>query len=124
MCIITTTTFVACYYPDQPYCTIHKVINRDPHTVQVPRGAYCFRYFDEWSTVIDSVTLKSGKLNYSPVYFYGGRLLSLDDVIREMPQLTTLIRSMQVNGYERIIKCPDGTVHFWTDEMVLIEPKS
>ena len=47
--------------------------------------------------------LDSKVVDRSPTYFLGGRVLTVDDVKRELPGEEILISNMEVNGWESLI---------------------
>ena len=105
-----TTTYVEFFFPGVMFdeSSVKEVTNRDTKGVNVPNGAFGFRFFDVKTTEEDGVKMESDRLNESPMYYYGGRVMTLADVRREMPDSHTLISNMRGNGYKRVIRCRTG----------------
>jgi hypothetical protein len=105
-----TTTYVEFYYPGimVDEASVKVVNHRDSKKVNVPSGSFGFRFFDVKSTEEGDVKMESDRLNLSPMYYYGGRIMTLDDVRREMPNDRILISNMESNGWSRVIKCRTG----------------
>jgi hypothetical protein len=100
-------TFIEFFYPGVfvDETSVKEVSSRDIKGVNVPQGAFGFIFFDVMSTKKGGVKMKSKRLNISPMYFYGGRIMTLAEVRREMPSERILIDNMEGNGLVRVIRC-------------------
>lgn len=85
-----------------------EVETRDVESLQVPDGAFGFQFFDLLSTMVGNDELVSSRLNKSPMHYYGGRIMTIDEVRAEMPEEQILIFNMECNGYDRVIQCRYG----------------
>ena len=73
--------------------------------LQVPSKAFAFRYYYILETESPGgAALKSDRLGVSGRYYIGGRVMSLADVKREMPDERILIDNMEGNGWGYVIK--------------------
>ncbi len=84
-----------------------KVKSRDASKVKVPKEAYGFRFFDLEEIVKGNETLVGEPKNYSGI-FYFGKVMTLEDVEREMPKEDSLLWNMKNNGYKKVIKTRSG----------------
>lgn len=117
-----TRTYVEFFYPGAFFdeTSTREVQSRDSN-VSVPDGAFGFRFFDVMSTDEGGVKMVSDKLNLSPMHYYGGRIMTLDEVRHEMPDARILISNMEGNGYARVIRCRTGNFKPFEDGDIFIE---
>lgn len=118
-----TRTYVEFYYPGAFFdeTSTREVKTRDVKSVSVPDGAFGFRFFDVMSTEEGGVRMSSARLNVSPMYYYGGRIMTLDEVRQEMPEARILISNMEGNGYARVIKCGTSNFRPFKDDDIFIK---
>lgn len=90
--------------------TSSKVVDkRDAKKVQPPKGCYAFRFFDRTEAKTGDETLIGKNKNHSAWYYVqGSRVMTLDDVKREMPDQRILISNMENNGYKKVIRTIHG----------------
>lgn len=97
----------------------HEITERHGAT---PYGFY-FKTRGRNDNDLDSKTIKE-----SGMYFLGGRILTLADVKKEMPNERILISNMEGNGYKRVIINTNSwkSVHPFNDDDTLLDwkPKS
>lgn len=117
------TTYIEFYYRGAIFAetSVKEVASRDTKGVDVPEGSYGFRYFDMMSTEEGGVKMTSGRLNISPIHYYGGRIMTLDEVRREMSDAHILISNIENNGYTRVIRCRTGNFVPFEDGDIYIE---
>jgi len=103
-------TYVEFFYPGTFFdeSSVREVASRNVKKLSVPERAFAFQFFDVMSTEEGGIEMKSKRLNISPMYYYGGRVMTLDEVRQEMPKAETLISNMQINRFKRVIKCRTG----------------
>lgn len=116
-------TYVEFFYPGVMFdeTSLEEVTSRDVDRVKVPQGAFGFLFFDLMSTEEGGVKMESDRLNISPMYYYGGRIMTLDEVRREVPSAHTLIGNMEGNDYNRVIRCRTGNFKPFHDGDVYVE---
>lgn len=89
-----------------------EVKTRDVSKVEIPENAFGFKFFDILSVVVDAdgekVQLTSGRINVSPMHYYGGKLYTAAELKREFPNEHTLISSIEGNSYQKMIQCRLG----------------
>ena len=110
----TRKTFVEFYFPGLIFAnnSIREVKDRNIKNLKVPKNAFGFRFFDIFQTTVlldgKKHTLKSERLKISPMYYYGGRVMTLAEVKREMGNEKILIANMENNDIERVVKSNTG----------------
>lgn len=85
--------------------SIREVASRDVTQLDIPPNAYAFRFYDIVTAVVDGAELRSQPINLSPRYFYGGRVMTRDEVVRELPDKKILLDNMRSNDWDRVIFC-------------------
>lgn len=101
--------------------SVREVQSRDVEKLEVPKNAFGFQFFDVLTTTQEGVELTSDRLNESPMHYYGGRIMTLEEVRAEMPDATTLISNMEGNGYDRVIRCTQGNFKPFEDGDIYVE---
>lgn len=121
----TRKTYVEFLYQGifQSESSSQEVKNRDIKNLCAPGRAYAFKFYDILEIEEDDTLCKSGRLDVSPAYFLGGRILTLKDVRREMPTEKILISNMSGNGYARVVMSSRGTYPMSKGD-VLLERKN
>lgn len=117
----TTTTFVEYYMPDLLADDVQtkQVASRDLSQLDLPKGAYAFRFYDIVSDESQGTPLSSGRVNVSPMHYIGGRVLTLTDVQAEMPDAEWLINSIKGHGFrpafterpDHFVIMEEGAIH-------------
>lgn len=82
--------------------------SRDPHQVDVPEAAFGFRFFDRVEGEAEGVTVRSDALDLSPMYYVGARAYTLAEVRATVPDSRILVRNMEGNGWDRVIRTRAG----------------
>lgn len=102
-------TYVESLYPGA-FVSETKVIpvdSRDATKFQAPKGCFGFRFFDREEVVSGDEVLVGKPKNYSGIHYFG-RAMTLDDVKREVPNSDILVRNMQGNGWDLVVKTRCG----------------
>jgi len=91
--------------------SVKEVRKRDVSKIKVPKGVLFFRFFDILSAVVyandKKIRLRSGRTNVSPNYFYGGKIYTIQEIKRDFPKKTRLIREMR-DERKKAICCQTG----------------
>jgi len=103
-----------------------EVTERDPDKVEIPDGAFAFTFYDQLQGVVkdgdQEIPVSSGPVNRSKgVYYIGGQILTKDEVIAQVPDSDTLVRNMEGNDWDRVIKTPIGNFQPFEDGDILIK---
>jgi len=119
------TTYVEFFYPGLifPESSVRKVKNRDVKKLKIPTTAFGFHFFDIKSTIVRKTKMESKRLNASPFYYFGGRIMTLEEVCKELPEAKILINNMECNGWDRVIRCRTGNYQPFVKGYSFIEPK-
>lgn len=86
---------------------------RDPERVSLPKGAISFRFFDRIEGEIEMsgepITVRGRKRDESTIYYPGGRLVKLEEVIAEHGEDSILASNMKSNQWEQVVQTRRGT---------------
>lgn len=74
---------------------------------KVPKGSYGYRYFDQEEIKQGDEILTGKRKNYSGIHYFG-EVLSLKEVKEKFPHEKILIRNMEGNNWERVVKTNMG----------------
>lgn len=86
--------------------TIKEVDTRDVR-MDLPKGAFAYRFFSRQVAMIHDETLVGDKKDYSPMTYFGETFTV--DQIKEMPgDHSILIRNMEGNKWDRVVKTIRG----------------
>ena len=122
-------TYVEFVYPGiiVSETSVKEVESRDTSEVKVPDGAFGFRFFDVLIAKVEcdgkTVELRSDRLNQSPMHYYGGRILTREEVEREVPDNRILLDNMDGNGWNRVIKTRMGNFQPFEESDAFVEAK-
>ncbi|MCL4384523.1 hypothetical protein M1116_03645 [Patescibacteria group bacterium] len=121
----TTRSYVEFYYVGVFFDehTTKEVTNRDEYEVEVPEGVYAFRFFDVKSLEVVGIRLKSDRLNVSPMFYYGGRVMNAEEVKKLEKEPETVLRNMKVNGWDKVIRCRMGNFKPFLPGDILLKTK-
>lgn len=118
--------YVEFFYPGSfvAETEVEEVKSKDATKIQVPDGSYGFRFFDRQEITAENEkhepeTLYGKPKNYSGV-FYFGRIMTLDDVKREMPDATILIGNMETNKWDKVVKTRCGNFQTFKEEDTIL----
>lgn len=117
-------TYIEFFYPDifSNESVVEEVSNRDIKNVSVSDGVFGFRFFDVMFTEESGVKMQSSGINYSPMYYYGGRVMTLSEVRLEKPKdYRLLIKTMREMHLDRVIRCRTGNFAYFGSNDILIE---
>lgn len=106
----TRKTYVEFLLPGtfMPEMITREVVDRQVETLDIPKNAYAFSFYDVLSTEAEGELLESGELNKSGRYYVGARVLTLKEVEREYPNERILIDNIRFNHWDEIILCRTG----------------
>lgn len=123
------TTYIRFNFPGLPSTESRtvEVESRALSAVEVPTGAESFTFYDIITTVVDvdgvDVTLSSDELNTSPTYYWGGTVMTEEDVTPQITGHKHIVANMRVNGWIHIIQTSCGRyLPFYPDRDVLLKP--
>lgn len=88
--------------------SVREVESRDPSKIQVPADCDSFYFFDREEVEVNGEILRGKRKNCSVGYSVGGRIMSLEDVKRDMPDAETLIWNLSEGGWDRVVKTRFG----------------
>lgn len=120
-------TYVEFYLHEGGFCDAvigHEVSSRNMREISLQEGVYALRFFDiiEAQTE-DGILLVSDRQNASPSYFIGGRVLTLDQLMNEMPTvaINSLLASLEHFGYEKVILINQNLITGFADEDMVLD---
>lgn len=73
----------------------------------IPGNAFAYRFFDREEMVVDGEKLMGSPKNYSGTTYFGEEM-TLDDVIKNVPNSEILQSNMRSNGYKTVVKTRRG----------------
>ena len=120
---IETKHYLETYYPGflVSDTSVEEVDHRDPKRVELDDRAYAFRFFDRTvTTTPDGEALMGKPKNHSGLIFPEGRVMTPEDVERDMPGEKILISNMRCNGYKRVVHTKFGQTFPLNDEDVVL----
>ena len=83
-------------------CRAEEVGHADPALIDVPDGAYAFRFFDVQEIEDEGTVLRSDRLNKSMTFYPDGVLTTVEQA-REMPNSRILVSNMEGNGWPAVV---------------------
>lgn len=87
---------------------VRKIKERLPQSVKnIPQQAYSFRFFDRIEDEVAGRKLASDAENYSGIYFLGGEIKTVEQVLKEDPK-SVLAMNMVGNGMDKVVKTKFG----------------
>lgn len=102
-----------------------EVESRDPEQLVVPDEVFGFRFFDVLEATVEvggqQVKLTSGAISKSPMYYYGGRIYTREDVVLGVSDNQVLLDNMDGNDWKYVIRTRFGNFQPFHGEDVLIE---
>ena len=93
-----------------PDLLVKELKEGEKQNIQLPNGAYGYRFFDEKeipSTANKGLVLKGGRFNISP-WYYKGEKYSLDEIKEKFPDKKILISNMTYNNWNNVVKTRGG----------------
>lgn len=104
-----TKHYVEYYYPGMivPETRTREIEKREIDVDPKEAKFYAYRLFDCTLEEVNGELLSGNPKNHSPMT-YIGRVMTLEDVKREMPESLILISNMELNGYEQVVKTKFG----------------
>lgn len=105
--------------------TSRKEVKTRDIKIEVPEDAIFFIFFDILSAVIEvdgeKVQFTSEPVNISPKHYYGGKIYAVDEIKRDFPNEQGLIRKIENEGRNKIIRCQTGDWQPFEETDILIE---
>jgi uncharacterized protein (UPF0128 family) len=102
-----------------------EVKNRDVSKIKIPKNAFCFYFFDILSIIVSAngneAKFTGKRVNVSPKYYYGGKLYTIDELKRDFPNKRIFIRSIENDGYKKVIKCRSGVWYPFKETDIFIK---
>jgi hypothetical protein len=104
-----TETYICYYYPGflTSETSKEKVKDRTIPNI-LPRGCYCFYFYDLETTHVGQEPLTGKPKNFSKYYYPGGSILTLDDIEKQMGKGSTLYSNMKCNEWNAVVKSKMG----------------
>jgi len=106
------THYVEFFYPGTMFSesSILKVKNRQSRNIKLPKNCFAFNFFDreETNSAKTKRLLMGKKYNYSKSYYIDGTIYTLNQVKKRVPNAKILIRNMQSNKWNKVIKTRFG----------------
>jgi hypothetical protein len=87
---------------------------------ELPKNAYGYQFYDKEKTIINGEELE-GKAKHRTKTFLKGIIYTLEEVKRLFPESRTLISNMEINKWDKVIKCAQGFLPFIENDYELIE---
>lgn len=85
------------------------------------KWATSFYFYDKAYATIEGVSLESKPYNRSATYYICGEVFTLEEVKEQMPELKTLIRNMEANKKNKVIKTRTGRFDFIGDDDTVLD---
>lgn len=98
------------------------VASRDIGALLIPDTAYALEFYDRRVHDDHGVVLSSEPFNWSPRFFIGGRIMTAQEVEREIPDHDILLDNMRINGWDRVIQTRCGHFQPYRDGDIRIDP--
>jgi hypothetical protein len=117
------TTYVEFFYCGAlvDETSVEEALSRDPGEVDVPPGAFAFRFFERESMISPAGNpLSSPRLDVSGFYYPAGRLFTAEDVKRYFPDEKILLSNMENNDLELVVLTRKGNFKPFEDDDVLV----
>lgn len=116
-----TKTYIEYFYPGSfvSETSIEEVKDRTI-TKDIPKGAYCFRFFDREEIEVNGEVLRGKAKNHSKEYYPDAELYDVERVMREVTNPSILIRNMEGNGWKQVVKSRRGNFQPYDPEKVEI----
>lgn len=91
-----------------------KVEGREPKKLEWPDGAYAAQYFDIYTIEDEGHVYKTRRENLSPLYYKpDAKVMTVEDVEREMPNEKILISNMKCNKWDKVVFSRFGDRYSW-----------
>jgi hypothetical protein len=97
-----------------------EVEERDLDAVRVPHGSFAFRFYDIKEVLVEGDVLTSGHVNVSGIYYPGGRLMTVEDVMTEVRECKVLLDNMRINNWTHVVRTRVGTFQPFNDGDVIL----
>ena len=121
---MTTKQYVEFFYPGAfvSESEVREVPNRVA-SVDAPEECFAYKFFERQETEAEDGEVLLGKpRNYSGTHYFG-KIKSLDDIKREMPNQRTLISNMERKGWDKVVQTRRGNYQPFTEQDILVAEK-
>ena len=112
-----TTTYARFFLGDEDEVAVE---SRDIKKLNIPENSHGFYFYDQTSIVINGETLEGEEKNYSKTYIVAEKLMSLADVIKEVPNSDILQANMKENGWDYVARTSLGTFQQVDGDVIVI----
>lgn len=85
-----------------------EVETTDPMKIKVPDGCYGFYFFERTEATVNKKRLIGEPENHSPTYYPNGKVYTLADVKKSVPNPMNLISNMESNNWETVVETRIG----------------
>lgn len=109
---MVTKTFVEFYFPGSvcSETSTRETSTRDPMKIEVPKGCFAFRFFDQDSEEVEvfgkKKTILDDMKNISPTYYLEGKVIDRSEA--KCRGMTVLLANMRCNRWKHCILTPQG----------------
>lgn len=119
MSVEVTLTYVDIYRTIGHSHIVTKMLvsNRDLWGFAVPDDAYAFQFYD---LKVGDKKVSSVRLNFSPMCYIGGRIMTREQMEAEYPDEQSMITSMPVHGYLQAVRTRQGEFYPFRPGDILI----
>jgi hypothetical protein len=114
--------YVEIFYPGSLFANVEtKPVDNRNVTIDLPKGAYGYRFFERTEVEQDGETLIGNKKNYSGIH-YKGTVYTLEELEQQFPseEHRILISNIKNNGHKKAIRTIVGNWQPFEDNDVLL----
>ncbi len=121
-----TKTYVEFFYPGVflSESSSQEVESRDVSKLEIPEGVFGFSFYDITTTAVDGETLTGKAKNRSKSYVIAERVMTLEDVKKEVPNSDILQSNMKMNGWDQVARTVHGSFQPVDDNTIVIAAKA
>ena len=102
--------------------TIIPVDSRDISSVEIPKDAYGYRFFDILNQFSDDgVWLGSDRVDFTPFYYFGGIVYTIAKAKKALPKLRDTMEKMERYGTKKIISFKNGKWDVFNEHDLIIK---
>jgi len=100
---------------------VTKIDKRDLSKIKIPENAFGYIFFDRREYISKSGEMLTGqKINKSPMHFFG-KIITLENIAKEVSNPPILLSIMKEKGYERMVKTIRGNFQPLNKNDIVIE---
>lgn len=97
--------------------SLEEIKSRDAK-IKMPKGAYSYTIYDREEIKTGKETLTGKLKNPSKIYIIG-EVYDIERVKKEVPDSRILVRNMECNKWDKVIKCLQGFVPFTKNHILI-----